>query len=80
MGISKAASGYVILFAQLVDAFFNLWVGNECDKVTVISRYGRRKGWHFIGTLMNVVSMLFCYTPPFQVWIITLIITNDISL
>lgn len=70
MGISRASAGYVILFAQLVDALFNLWVGNECDKVTVIGNYGRRKGWHLIGTTLIVVAMIFNYTPPFDVIIV----------
>jgi len=72
--ISKANAGYVILVAQLVDAVFNLWVGNECDKVTILGKYGRRKGWHVFGTILIIIAMIFNYTPPFQVSITVLIL------
>jgi Na+/melibiose symporter-like transporter len=78
--MTATSAGYVILWAQLVDAVFNLWVGNECDKVTVIGKYGRRKGWHFIGTAMVVVAMAFNYTAPFKViFFIRLLIKNSTS-
>ena len=34
--ISKASAGYVILIAQLTDAFFNLVMGAECDKINIL--------------------------------------------
>ena len=51
--------------AQFADAIFNLWVGNECDKVTLIKKFGRRKGWHAIGTLMVLIGIVFTFVPPF---------------
>jgi len=63
--ISSTNCGYIILVAQFADAIFNLWVGNECDKVTLIKKFGRRKGWHAIGTLMVLIGIVFTFVPPF---------------
>ncbi|XP_031557299.1 major facilitator superfamily domain-containing protein 12-like [Actinia tenebrosa] len=47
--LSNRYTGLVILFGQIADAISNWTTGIVSDRT--ISRYGRRKKWHLVGTL-----------------------------
>lgn len=55
--LGNTYAGMLILIGQLADALATPVVGFFCDKTHV--RYGRRKLWHLIGTVMVAVSFFF---------------------
>ena len=64
LGLSKGSAGLVLLLGQIFDAIFNIFIGAESDKISLIRGYGRRKGWHLIGSVFCVVSLAIFFTPP----------------
>lgn len=63
-GLSNRNSGLVVLLGQIADALFTPFIGILCDRT--VCRYGRRKLWHLIGTILTSVSfpMLFIRLLP----------------
>ena len=57
--ISNTYAGLLVLIGQIADAFTTPVVGYLCD--TTNNRYGGRKTWHLVGTLMVSVSLFFCW-------------------
>lgn len=55
--LDNAYAGLLILIGQVADAAATPIIGFLCDKTHV--RYGRRKLWHLIGTIMVAVSLFF---------------------
>lgn len=55
--LDNAYAGLLILIGQVADAAATPIIGYCCDKTHV--RYGRRKLWHLIGTIMVAVSLFF---------------------
>lgn len=55
--LGNTYAGLLILIGQVADAAATPVVGFLCDKIHV--RYGRRKLWHLIGTIMVAVSLFF---------------------
>ncbi|XP_031567382.1 major facilitator superfamily domain-containing protein 12-like isoform X3 [Actinia tenebrosa] len=53
--LSNAHAGYVILSSQILEALWNPVVGRLCDRT--ISRYGRRKLWHLVGTFCVTITV-----------------------
>ena len=64
LGLSKGSAGLVLLLGQIFDAIFNIFIGAESDKISLIRGYGRRKGWHLIGSVFCVASLAIFFTPP----------------
>ena len=54
LGLSKSNAGLVLLLGQIFDAIFNIFIGAESDKISLIRGYGRRKGWHLIGSVFCI--------------------------
>lgn len=63
-GLSNRHTGLVVLLGQIADAVFTPFIGILCDRT--VSRYGRRKIWHLIGTVLTSLSfpMLFIRILP----------------
>lgn len=57
LGIDNSLAGTLVLIGQIADACATPIIGYLCDKTR--SRYGRRKIWHFSGTVMVAVSFFF---------------------
>jgi hypothetical protein len=55
--LGNTYAGMLILIGQLADALATPIIGFLCDKTHV--RYGRRKLWHLIGTVMVAISFFF---------------------
>ena len=55
--IDNTYAGIILLIGQVADAAATPVIGFLCDKTR--SRYGRRKTWHLIGTVMVAVSFFF---------------------
>ena len=55
--ISNTYAGLLLLIGQIVDASATPIIGFLCDRTRF--RYGRRKTWHLIGTIMVAVSFFF---------------------
>lgn len=52
--LSNRYTGLVILFGQIADAISNWTTGIVSDRT--VSRYGRRKKWHLVGTLVVTIG------------------------
>lgn len=63
-GLSNRNTGLVVFLGQIADAVFTPFIGIICDRT--VCRYGRRKVWHLIGTVLTSVSfpMLFIRVLP----------------
>ena len=57
LGIDNSLAGTLVLIGQIADACATPVIGYLCDNTR--SRYGRRKIWHFSGTVMVAVSFFF---------------------
>lgn len=55
--IDNTYAGIILLIGQVADAAATPIIGFLCDKTR--SRYGRRKSWHLVGTIMVAVSFFF---------------------
>lgn len=55
--LGNTYAGLLILIGQVADALATPVIGFLCDKTHV--RYGRRKLWHLIGTIMVALSLFF---------------------
>jgi Na+/melibiose symporter-like transporter len=64
LGLSKFDAGMVLLAGQIFDAIFNIIIGAESDKISLIKGYGRRKGWHLVGSVFAIFSLIVFFTPP----------------
>ena len=75
--MSASNAGWIVLFSRVIIAvIFRPMAGYLCDKVSipVLSRsHGKKKSWHLIGTVLQVVSMpllfsncLVCNSEPSQ--------------
>lgn len=53
--LSNPHAGYVILSSQIFEALWNPVVGRLCDRT--VSRYGRRKLWHIVGTFCVTITV-----------------------
>lgn len=54
-------AGYLLLLGQVVDAVATPLLGLESDRVSGFFRYGKRKSWHLIGTILVTVSFPFLF-------------------
>lgn len=54
-------SGLLMLIGQVSDALFTPFVGFESDKTVGMCRMGKRKSWHFVGTLCVIGSFPFIF-------------------
>ena len=50
VGLSNRLTGLIILLGQITDGVFTPFIGIICDRT--VCRYGRRKVWHLIGTVL----------------------------
>ena len=55
--LQNTYAGLLILIGQVADAMATPFIGFLCDKTHL--RYGRRKFWHLIGTIMVAISLFF---------------------
>ena len=55
--VPNTYAGLLLLIGQVADASATPIIGFLCDKTR--TRYGRRKTWHLIGTVMVAVSLFF---------------------
>lgn len=55
--LNNTYAGIILLIGQVADAAATPVIGFLCDKTR--SRYGRRKTWHLVGTIMVAVSLFF---------------------
>ena len=66
---SGSLAGSLILLGQVADALASPFVGFESDRSShmwLCSKYGRRKTWHLVGTIMNTISVPFVYNSCFN--------------
>ena len=68
--IDNTYAGIILLIGQVADAAATPVIGFLCDKTR--SRYGRRKTWHLVGTIMVAISFFFF-------WHNCLFCTNGVS-
>ena len=63
-GLSNRNTGLVVFLGQIADAVFTPFIGIICDRT--VCRYGRRKIWHLVGTVLTSLSfpMLFIRLLP----------------
>ncbi|KAK3597030.1 hypothetical protein CHS0354_014917 [Potamilus streckersoni] len=54
-------SGDLVMIGQVSDAIFTPFVGYESDRVKGLWKMGKRKTWHFIGTICVVCSFPFLF-------------------
>ena len=77
VGMSASNTGWIILFSRVTNAVvFRPMAGYLCDKVSIpvlSRRHGKKKSWHLIGIVLQVVSMpllfsncLVCSSEPSQ--------------
>ena len=52
-------AGLLLLIGQIADASATPIIGFLCDKTR--TRYGRRKTWHLIGTILVAISLFFIW-------------------
>ena len=61
VNLSASNAGWILIFSRVTNAFIlKPLVGYVCDKVSIpiLSRWqGKRKSWHFIGTVIQAVSV-----------------------
>jgi Na+/melibiose symporter-like transporter/glutathione synthase/RimK-type ligase-like ATP-grasp enzyme len=62
-GLSHFDAGLVLLCGHCVDAVSTPCVGVATDRC--VSRYGRRKSWHLVGTLAAALGLPFVFRLPF---------------
>lgn len=55
--VPNVYAGLLLLIGQIADASATPIIGFLCDKTR--TRYGRRKTWHLIGTIMVAISLFF---------------------
>lgn len=55
--IDNTYAGIILLIGQVADAAATPIIGFLCDKTR--SRYGRRKSWHLVGTILVAISFFF---------------------
>ncbi len=55
--LNNAYAGLLLLIGQVADAAATPVIGFLCDKTR--TRYGRRKTWHLIGTILVAISLFF---------------------
>ena len=55
--LNNAYAGLLLLIGQIADAAATPIIGFLCDKTR--TRYGRRKTWHLIGTVLVAISLFF---------------------
>lgn len=63
VGIPHSSTGILFLVAQVADALSSPFIGYMCDrcKVPLLSRLGRRKGWHLFGTILLLLLNPFLF-------------------
>ena len=77
VGMSASNAGWIILFIRVTSAvILRPMAGYLCDKVSISvlsRRHGKKKSWHLIGIVLQVVSMpllfrncLVCSSEPSQ--------------
>ena len=57
VNLNNAFAGLLLLIGQVTDAAATPLIGYLCDRIHF--RYGRRKTWHLIGTIMVASSLFF---------------------
>ncbi|UXI15950.1 water-specific aquaporin [Sarcoptes scabiei] len=67
-GFSSRTAGTLMLIGQIADGLATPFVGIECDRNLdwFICNYGRRKCWHFIGTICVFFSFPFLFNHCFD--------------
>lgn len=58
-GLPSANAGYVLLTSQVFEGVLTPLTGIFCDRT--VCRYGRRKIWHFIGSVCVSLAFPFIY-------------------
>lgn len=63
--MDSVSSGLLMIIGQMTDGIATPIVGYGLDKIGLCgSKYGRRKSWHVLGTVLVSISFAFIYTPP----------------
>ena len=63
--MDSVSSGLLMIIGQMTDGIATPIVGYGLDKIGLCgSKYGRRKSWHIMGTVLVSISFAFIYTPP----------------
>ncbi|XP_053405307.1 major facilitator superfamily domain-containing protein 12-like isoform X2 [Mercenaria mercenaria] len=57
----NALAGDLVLIGQISDAIFTPFIGYESDRVKGCFNMGKRKTWHFLGTLCVMCSFPFLF-------------------
>ncbi|XP_052795228.1 major facilitator superfamily domain-containing protein 12-like isoform X2 [Mya arenaria] len=58
---NNGLAGDLVLIGQISDAIFTPFIGYESDRVKGCFNMGKRKTWHFIGTLCVALSFPFLF-------------------
>lgn len=59
---NNALSGDLVLIGQISDAIFTPFIGYESDRVAGCFNMGKRKTWHFVGTVCVICSFPFLFS------------------
>lgn len=67
LGFDPTLAGVVLLIGQIADAMVTPFVGFQSDRNDDfwLCRYGRRKTWHLLGIIFNIVIILATYLVHF---------------
>lgn len=69
VNMSPSNAGWIMVFSRVTNAIiFRPIAGYLCDKVSIpvlSRRHGKRKSWHLIGTVLQVVSMPLLFSNCF---------------
>lgn len=65
IGLPPIYAGYLLTIGQLTDGIATPLVGLGLDKAGVCGKkYGQRKSWHLLGTMLITISFPFLYSAP----------------
>lgn len=61
LGFQNTNAGVLLLVGQIADAICTPLIGYESDRTPGCGNYGKRKTWHFVGSLSVVLSFAFIF-------------------
>jgi len=65
VGLEKITAGILLTIGQLFDGIATIVVGVGLDRFGICgSKYGKRKSWHLLGTIIITLSFPFIFSPP----------------
>ncbi|KAK3882696.1 hypothetical protein Pcinc_012943 [Petrolisthes cinctipes] len=66
--LDRGLSGFFLMVGQIADALATPLVGIQSDRGSGFCRYGRRKSWHALGSVLVAVSFPFIFMLCRECW------------